>query len=169
MVQKNQPTKRLNLKFAERWQFARFVVPKGFARTFLSEAWFATNRKNTVLKQQKLAINPLLLHQMTKAANAAFVMQGRRARQTMHQPFDGFGAACDVKRPTDTVGLCHSEACSKKPTDFDLARQTLFLIITDYQFVSRSGVAVIWWIERSAPLNSCSSSRRMPTVFFSNP
>ena len=38
-----------------------------------------------------------------------------------------------------------------------------------YQFGSRSGVAVIRWIERSAPSNSCSRSRRKPTVALSRP
>lgn len=33
-----------------------------------------------------------------------------------------------------------------------------------YQSVSRSGVAVILWMERSAPLNSSSGSRRNPIV-----
>ena len=38
-----------------------------------------------------------------------------------------------------------------------------------YQFDSRSGVAVMLWIERSAPSDSCSGSRRMPIVAFNNP
>jgi len=38
-----------------------------------------------------------------------------------------------------------------------------------YQFGSRSGVAVILWIDKSEPLNSCSRSRRIPTVAFSTP
>ncbi len=53
------------------------------------------------------------------------------------------------------------------PTDFILARQTLLfpIIISHYQSVSRSGDEVIWWTVRSAPLNSSSASRRMPTAF----
>lgn len=38
-----------------------------------------------------------------------------------------------------------------------------------YQPDSRSGVAVILWMLKSAPLNSSSASRRMPTNFFSTP
>ena len=38
-----------------------------------------------------------------------------------------------------------------------------------YQWVSRSGVAVILWIVRSAPSYSSSGSRRMPTKVFRVP
>lgn len=40
---------------------------------------------------------------------------------------------------------------------------------TDYQLVSRSAVALMRWIDRSAPTNSCSGSSRMPTNFLSKP
>jgi transcriptional regulator with XRE-family HTH domain len=38
-----------------------------------------------------------------------------------------------------------------------------------YQFDSRSGVEVMRWIDRSAPWNSSSGSRRRPSVAFSRP
>lgn len=47
--------------------------------------------------------------------------------------------------------------------------RTGYLSIHDYQFVSRSGVAVILWMVISVPLNSSSWSRRIPTTRFRIP
>lgn len=56
------------------------------------------------------------------------------------------------------------------PTGFIPIRQTLLFPINDaYQSVSRSAVDEILWMERSAPLNSSSASRRRPNSFFSVP
>lgn len=48
----------------------------------------------------------------------------------------------------DSAGRLLRKWCSVKPPPSPSAR--------DYQLVSRSGVAVILWIDRSAPLYSCS-------------
>ncbi len=71
-------------------------------------------------------------------------------------------------------GLC--EECSRtKPGTgrafFNLSsvRQTSLFAIRCHQRVSRSADEVILCIDRSAPLNSSSASRRRPTVIFNKP
>ena len=74
--------------------------------------------------------------------------------------------------PIDLVVYRHrlTDFARTVSTDFKAIRRTLLQgIIKAYQSVSRSGPEVILWMVRSAPLNSSSALRRMPSVFFSRP
>lgn len=57
----------------------------------------------------------------------------------------------------------HPDRLYSRPTNF------ITRYHEDHQPDSRSGVALILCMLKSAPLNSCSASRRMPTIFLISP
>lgn len=82
------------------------------------------------------------------------------SRQARHARWSS-GTACDPSRRAATTGLAPGQPAGQRPQRGRGRLRAQAGRLT-YQFDSRSGVAPMRWIDRSAPSNSSSADRRKP-------